>query len=100
MSGKDQDSFVPVSRITAELTLPSRSVRRTRQRPAKEIIISLWLMILLANPDSTTTDGILDDSFFALKTDKIVVLMICDCTSFYLNSISLTPSGKDRSRST
>lgn len=62
MSGKDQDSLVPVSRITAELTLPSRSVRRTRQRPAKDIIISLWLMILLANPDSTTPDGILNDS--------------------------------------
>jgi hypothetical protein len=41
MSGKDQDSFVPVSRITAEFTLPRRRVRRTRHKPAKEIMISL-----------------------------------------------------------
>lgn len=51
-SGKDHVSLLEVSKMTAELTLPNRSVRRTRQRPAKEIITSRCPTILAATPAS------------------------------------------------
>lgn len=51
-SGKDHVSLLEVSKMTAEFTLPNRSVRRTRQRPAKEIITSRCPTILAATPAS------------------------------------------------
>ena len=59
MSGKDRDSFLVLSKRTAALPRLKRSVRRTRQRQPKETMTSLWLAILLRNPDSAATGGML-----------------------------------------
>jgi hypothetical protein len=52
MSGKERDSFLVLSISTATLPRLKRSVRRTRERHPKETMTSLWLAILLRNPDS------------------------------------------------
>jgi len=57
MSGKDLDSLLLVRSKTAAFPLSRRRVSRTRDRHAKEIITSLWLIILLTTPASTASVG-------------------------------------------
>ncbi len=57
MSGKDLDSLLLVRSKTAAFPLSRRRVSRTRDRHAKEIITSLWLIILLTTPASTASIG-------------------------------------------
>jgi hypothetical protein len=56
-SGKDQVSLLEVSKMTAEFTLPNRSVRSTRESPTKEIMTSRCPTILTANPASIAIGG-------------------------------------------
>lgn len=98
MSGNDTDSFLVLSRSTAALPRLKRSVRRTRERQPKETMTSLWLAILLRNPDSAATGGMLTANLTQIHAGDVFALNLLYlhplCVEIQSPAYSMSPQKK------